>query len=77
MSAQSHTASERAGLKNQTLNMSLWVKNLSTWISPFQLDFHGGPVGKNLPQMQGTWVQSLVSEDSTCHGAAAPESHSY
>ena len=77
MSAQSHIASERAGLKNQTLSTSLWIENLSTWTSTFQLYFPGGPVGKNLLQMQGTRVQSLVSEDSTCHGAAAPESHNY
>ena len=27
-------------------------------------------MNKNLLPMQGTWVQSLVWEDSTCHGAA-------
>ena len=27
--------------------------------------------------MQGTWVQALVWEDPTCHGATGPVSHSY
>ena len=27
--------------------------------------------------MQGTWVRSLVREDSTCCGAAEPMHHSY
>ena len=27
--------------------------------------------------MQGTWVQSLVQEDSTCHGASEHMHHSY
>ena len=27
--------------------------------------------------MQGTWVRSLVWEDSTCHGASKPMSHKY
>ena len=27
--------------------------------------------------MQGTWVQTLVQEDSTCHGATKPTSHNY
>ena len=27
--------------------------------------------------MQGTWVRSLVWEDSTCHGATKPMCHSY
>ena len=27
--------------------------------------------------MQGTWVQSLVREDSTCRGATKPVSHNY
>ena len=26
---------------------------------------------------QGTWVQSLIWEDPTCHGAAKPVRHSY
>ena len=30
----------------------------------------------HLPK-QGTWVQSLVREDSTCHGAIKPVCHSY
>ena len=33
--------------------------------------FSGGAVDKNLP-VQGTWVRSLVREDSTCHGATSP-----
>ena len=28
-------------------------------------------------KMQGTWVRSLVWEDSTCCGAAGPVPHSY
>ena len=27
--------------------------------------------------MQGTWVQALVREDLTCHGATKPVSHNY
>ena len=27
--------------------------------------------------MQGTWVQSLVQEDSTCRGATKPVGHDY
>ena len=27
--------------------------------------------------MQGTWVQALVWEDPTCHGAAKPMRHNY
>ena len=27
--------------------------------------------------MQGTWVQSLVWEDPTCHGATKPMCHNY
>ena len=27
--------------------------------------------------MEGTWVGSLVREDSTCHGAAKPVGHNY
>ena len=31
------------------------------------LDFLGGPVVKNPPAIKGTWVPSLVREDSICH----------
>ena len=27
--------------------------------------------------VQGTWVQSLVQEDPTCHGATKPMCHNY
>ena len=27
--------------------------------------------------MQGTWVQALVQEDPTCHGATKPVCHNY
>ena len=27
--------------------------------------------------MQGTWVQALVREDPTCHGATKPVCHNY
>ena len=40
-------------------------------------DFSFGPMVKLrlcLP-MQGTWVQSLLQEDSTCHGATKPMRH--
>ena len=40
-------------------------------------DFPGGPVVKNPPAMQGTWIRSLVQEYSTCHGAAKPPRHNY
>ena len=35
-------------------------------------DFAGGPVVKNPLLIQGTWVRSLVQEDSTCHRATKP-----
>ena len=41
------------------------------------LDFPGGPVVTNLLPMQGTWLQSLGWEDSTCHGANKPEHHNH
>ena len=33
-------------------------------------------LGIRLP-MQGTWVQALVQEDPTCHGATKPVCHNY
>ena len=45
-------------------------------ISKF-LDFPGGTEDKNSLPMQETWVQSLVWEDSTSHGATEPVSHNY
>ena len=41
-----------------------------------QLGFHSGPVVKNPPANAGTWVQSLVQEDPTCHKATKPMGHS-
>ena len=35
-------------------------------------DFPGGPVVKNLPAMQETWIWFLVQEDSICCGATKP-----
>ena len=40
-------------------------------------DFPGGPVGKNLLPMQGTWVQSLVGELRPPHAAVNPELCNY
>ena len=40
-------------------------------------DFPGGEWWRILLPMQGTWVRSLVQEDSTCHGAAKPVHHNY
>ena len=40
-------------------------------------DFPGGAVAKNPPANAGDWVQSLVQEDPTCHGATKPASHNY
>ena len=37
----------------------------------------GGPVAKNQPAMQGTWLQTLVQEDFTFHRATKPVYHSY
>ena len=39
---------------------------------PYFLDFPGGTIDKNLPEMQRTHVRSLVWEDSTCPGATKP-----
>ena len=39
------------------------------------MDFPDSPVVKNLPWMQGTWVQSLAWEDPTCLGATKPVCH--
>ena len=38
------------------------------------VDF-GGTVDKNVPPMQGTWVQSLVGEDPTCSRVTKPIHH--
>ena len=35
-------------------------------------DFPGGKVDSNLPAKTGAQVQSLVWEDSACHGALEP-----
>ena len=40
-------------------------------------DFPGGPVVKNPLPMQGTWVQSLVGEYSTCSRTPKPECGNY
>ena len=42
-----------------------------------KLDFPGGTVVKNPLPMQKTWVQALVWEDPTCHGATKPMCHNY
>ena len=39
-------------------------------------DFPDGPVDRNLP-MQGTWVRSLIQEDSTCCRATGLSRHDY
>ena len=39
--------------------------------------FPVGPVVKIYLSMQGTWVQSLVQEDHTCHGATKLMHHNY
>ena len=39
--------------------------------------FPGGAVVKICLPMQGTWVQALVQEDSTCRGATKPVGHNY
>ena len=36
------------------------------------MDFLGGPVVKNPPAMQGTWIQSIAWEDFTCCGQLSP-----
>ena len=41
------------------------------------LDFAGGPFVKMDLPTQGTWIRSLVPEDSTCHWAAEPVQHNY
>ena len=40
-------------------------------------DFPGGSVDQNLPAKQGTWVRSLVQEDSKHHRATKPTIHSH
>ena len=39
--------------------------------------FKDGSVVKNLPANAGTWVQSLIQEDPTCHRATKPVHHNY
>ena len=46
-------------------------------ISVQVLDFPGGPVVKNPPGMQRTWVESLIWEYFTCPGATKPMKHDY
>ena len=42
------------------------------------LDFPGGPVIKEIHlSTQGTWVQALVQEDTTCCGTTQPVCHTY
>ena len=47
----------------------LKIKRIGTFLVAQWLRIH-------LP-MQGTWVQSLVLEDPTCHGATKPVRHNY
>ena len=48
---------------------TIWLKSAP--------DFPGGSVVKDLPYNWGTWVQSLVQEDPTCHGATKLVHHNY
>ena len=41
------------------------------------LGFPGGPVVKNPPAMQRTWIWSLIWEDPTVHKATEPMHHNY
>ena len=36
------------------------------------VDLPGGRADKKSPAVQGTWVQSQVGENPTCHGAVTP-----
>ena len=40
-------------------------------------DFPGGPVVKNLPAIQRTWIQSLAWEHPTRHRGAGPICNNY
>ena len=51
--------------KNTEITMAKMLKDVME-------DFPGGTVDNNLLPGQGTQVQSLVQEDSTCYRAAKP-----
>ena len=55
--------------KEENLLPQLKVKDKSVW------DFPGDPWLRIPQPMQGTWVQSLFWEDSTCCGATKPMCH--
>ena len=53
------------------------VRNEKNEQKYMEMGLPGVAVVKNPPAMQGTWVQALVWEDPTCHGATKPVSHNY
>ena len=58
----------------------LYVPYLSTYFegpTAWEEDFSGCPVVNTHLPMQGTWVWSLVQEDSVCHRATKPVSRHY
>ena len=64
--------------KNSTITIGkTWPKTERENISKIsQQGFPGGTVRIRMP-MQGTRVQSLVQEDSTCQRATGPMDHSH
>ena len=59
------------------LNSPIKRHRMDEWIKKKQGGFPGGAVVKNPPANAGTQVQTLVWEDSTCHGATKPVHHNY
>ena len=52
-------------------------KTLFPYLRLQSRDFPGGTVVKNRLPMQGTWVQTLIWEDPTCHRTTKPVHHNY
>ena len=61
--------------KASILHLKVKIKEVKVKIK----DFPGGPLVVQWLSihLQGTWVWSLILEDSTCHGATKPVCHHY
>ena len=56
----------------------MYVDFLGKKVKTCYQDFPGGPVVRNPPATAGgTWVGSLIRENSTCLGATMPMRHNY
>ena len=55
-------------------NSFIWIRDIQNLDTG---DFPGGPVVKNPLPIQGTWVWSLVQEDSTYHRASKSMHRTY